>query len=58
MANKEHLALLKQGANACNEWRFYNNPIIRPDLSEANLSGANLSRTNLYKAILYRIYLN
>ena len=31
MANEEHVALLKQGAEAWNAWR-HENPDIRPDL--------------------------
>jgi hypothetical protein len=37
MANKEHLARLKQGIEAWNEWRKAH-PEITPDLTEANLS--------------------
>jgi Pentapeptide repeats (8 copies) len=51
MADTEHLALLKLGSSAWNEWRG-ENPHIVPDLShahlqQARLSGANLSRANL-----------
>ena len=56
MANKEHVALLKQGVEAWNRWRR-TNPHARPDLSQANLSGAHLyeadlSHTNLFWADL------
>ena len=56
MANDEHLALLKQGVTAWNEWRKAN-PNIRPDLrwanfSEAALHGANLSGARLFHANL------
>jgi uncharacterized protein YjbI with pentapeptide repeats len=51
MANEEHLAILKQGAEAWNKWRL-ENPTIRPDLSGADLSVANLSEANLSGAIL------
>jgi uncharacterized protein YjbI with pentapeptide repeats len=51
MANDEHVALLKQGVDAWNEWR-QNNPDIRLDLSKANLSGADLNRANLNGADL------
>src|SRR5919199_1295300 len=61
MANEEHLALLKQGVDAWNEWKA-NNPDIRPNLSfatgngltirGAKLSGIDLSRTNLSRADL------
>jgi uncharacterized protein YjbI with pentapeptide repeats len=51
MPNDEHIALLKQGAAAWNEWRFQNADtpdlrqvsLIRAILSEANLTGALLS---------------
>jgi len=61
MANPKHLAILKQGAEAWNEWRK-RHPGITPDLSDAdligkklkgvNLAGANLTRTNLSGAHL------
>jgi uncharacterized protein YjbI with pentapeptide repeats len=56
MANKEHLARLKQGVEAWNQWRR-ENPDARPDLSQANLTGAHLveadlSDTNLFWADL------
>ncbi|HAA31872.1 MAG TPA: pentapeptide repeat-containing protein [Cyanobacteria bacterium UBA8553] len=61
MANGEHLALLRQGVDAWNEWRA-NNPQIRPNLSfatgdritirESKLSGVDLSRTNLSRVDL------
>jgi hypothetical protein len=71
MANDEHVALLKQGVDAWNEWRRENSD-VRPDLSGANLGanlgavyhfeagvyGANLGRANLSKANLGRAYLN
>ncbi len=63
MANEEHLALLRQGVKAWNEWKA-KNPDIRPNLSfatgkritirEAKLSGVDLSRTNLSRADLSR----
>jgi uncharacterized protein YjbI with pentapeptide repeats len=53
MANPEHLALLKQGIRAWNEWR-QTNPDIKPNLSEADLSGVNLSGINFSKANLSR----
>ena len=48
MANEEHVAILKKGVAAWNEWRR-ENPDIRP-----NLSGANLRRAHLYGADLSR----
>ena len=41
MANDEHIAQLKKGVGAWNEWREAN-PDIRPDLEKANLRQANL----------------
>ncbi len=46
MANPEHLAKIREGVEAWNEWkeeRFE----VRPDLSEANLQGARLQGANL-----------
>src|SRR3954466_4705977 len=59
MANKKHVARLKQGVEAWNQWRRMN-PKIRPNLSRADLiraslRGADLRRTNLGKADLTRI---
>ena len=56
MANKKHVARLKQGVEAWNQWRR-ENPRIRPNLSRADLiraslRGADLRRTNLGKADL------
>ncbi len=63
MANEEHLALLRQGVEAWNQWKA-NNPEIRPNLSfatgnritirEAKLSGVDLSQTNLSRVDLSR----
>jgi uncharacterized protein YjbI with pentapeptide repeats len=62
MANPEHLAKLKEGVKAWNQWRK-ENPEIRPDLrgadlSRVNLIEADLSETNLIKANLFRADLN
>ena len=56
MATSEHLAILKQGVEAWNEWRVAN-PSIQPDVSDADLHSAglafaNLSGTNLCRADL------
>src|SRR5215203_6713785 len=56
MANKKHVARLKQGVEAWNQWRR-ENPKIRPNLSRADLiraslRGADLRRTNLGEADL------
>jgi hypothetical protein len=45
MANSEHLAKLKEGVEAWNDWRKANAEIA-PDLSRANLCGAKLSGVN------------
>jgi uncharacterized protein YjbI with pentapeptide repeats len=54
MANPDHLAVLKKGVDAWNEWRK-EHPEIRPDLRraelhKANLAGANLIRVDLTEA--------
>ena len=64
MANKEHLAKLREGVNAWNIWRVQNNWDIRPNLEEADLGGANLTnadfsgvdlrRARLFKAHLFK----
>jgi hypothetical protein len=51
MADKEHLARLKQEVHAWNRWRD-ENPEILPDLAGANLFGVNLAEANLRKATL------
>ena len=56
MANRKHVARLKQGVEAWNQWRR-NNPKIRPNLSRADLiraslRGADLRRTDLGEADL------
>jgi hypothetical protein len=71
MANDEHVALLKKGAEAWYAWRR-ENPDIRPELSGADLSGAdlggvqldgadlaeaNLAEANLFRANLWDAYL-
>ncbi|RME19735.1 MAG: pentapeptide repeat-containing protein [Deltaproteobacteria bacterium] len=52
MANPEHIAILKQGVTAWNQWRE-DNPDVRPDLSEAYLMGADMKGFNLAGASLY-----
>ena len=59
MANKEHLAILKQvvgAVEAWNQWRE-KNPDKRPDLSEATLSRNYLVRAALSEADLRGAYL-
>ena len=51
MANDEHVALLKKGVDAWNEWRL-REPLNIPDLSGTNLSGTNLTGANLTEANL------
>ena len=56
MASKKHVARLRQGVEAWNQWRR-ENPKIRPNLSRADLiraslRGADLRRTGLGKADL------
>lgn len=49
MANPEHLAILKKGVLAWNEWRR-EHPEIRPDIREADLREAKLSGALLISA--------
>jgi len=51
LANPEHLAKLKEGVEAWNQWREQN-PEIQPDLSGADLREANLSEADLSEANL------
>ena len=53
MANQNHLAVLKKGVAAWNNWRE-KNPEIQPDLSKANLRLANLREANLREAKLFQ----
>src|ERR1019366_6465076 len=53
MANSEHLAKLKEGVEAWNDWRKANTEIV-PDLSDADLSDANLRWAHLKGARLNR----
>ena len=57
MSNPEHLAKLKEGVEAWNQWRKQK-PQIQPDLcgadlSRADLYGADFSRANLSKADIH-----
>lgn len=54
MADSQHVALLKQGVEAWNQWRETNYPIV-PDLSGADLSRANLNHVNLTGAYLCEV---
>jgi hypothetical protein len=56
MANEEHLRILRSGVEKWNEWRSQN-PVVEPDLTNANLRlinlhGANLTDANLSNADL------
>jgi hypothetical protein len=62
MANEEHLARLKQGVVAWNQWREANHA-IQPDLRGADLihlglAGADLTGTNLHETDLGRANLS
>jgi uncharacterized protein YjbI with pentapeptide repeats len=51
MADETHLALLKQGVDAWNEWRVAH-AAARPDLSSASLRGLTLAKADLSGADL------
>lgn len=51
MANEEHLAILKQGVRAWNNWRS-KNPDVRPDLSSVLLDEEELSTIDFSNTIL------
>lgn len=51
MANEEHLALLRQGAETWNQWRKKHRRVI-PDLAKADLHNLNLGDVNLKQANL------
>lgn len=51
MANPEHLAIIRQGRDAWNQWRD-KHPEIIPDLRGTSLRGYDLSRMNLRRADL------
>ena len=57
MTESDHVALLRQGNAAWNDWRGAN-PAIRPDLREANLNGTNLAGALLRGADLGKADLN
>lgn len=54
MANEEHLAKLREGVEAWNEWRLKNLD-IQPDLQEEDLSGAQLKGADLGGAQLQKV---
>ena len=53
MANDEHLAKLKEGVEAWNQWRIDHPEVKRPDLSGASLGSADLRSANLRNVTLY-----
>jgi hypothetical protein len=57
MANEEHLARLKQGVEAWNQW-LWTHRDIRPNLGGADLSGAHLAGVDLGGADLDGVNLN
>lgn len=57
MANPEHLKILKQGAEAWNEWRR-EHQVVHPDLHGANFNNANLRNADLSGADLINANLN
>jgi uncharacterized protein YjbI with pentapeptide repeats len=52
MADPEHLAMLKQGSQAWNEWRRRQGEKLVPDLTEADLSRADLGGSLLSGSLL------
>ena len=56
MANEEHLAILKQGVEAWNQWREQSKETS--DLTGAQLSGAYLEGVNFRGACLHRVNLS
>jgi hypothetical protein len=52
MSNRKHLAKLKKGIKAWNQWRKEHGDVV-PDLSETNLSAANLGGAKLHGANLH-----
>jgi uncharacterized protein YjbI with pentapeptide repeats len=56
MANEEHLARLKQGVKAWNQWRAAF-PTLKPELEGADLAWADLSQANLTEANLFQVNL-
>ena len=54
MANDAHLAVLKRGVAAWNEWRAAQ-PAMRPDLSSASLRGLDLAKVDLSGADLRKV---
>ena len=57
MANPEHLAKLKEGVEAWNQWRK-DHPDVEPELRQAHLFQAFLQEVNLSKADLSYADLN
>jgi hypothetical protein len=51
LVNEDHFAILKKGIEAWNQWRDQN-PLIKPDLGEADLFREDLRRINLSGAHL------
>jgi len=56
MANKEQLAILRQGVEVWNKWRV-KNTTIEVDLSGSLLNGADLSEADLSNTYLFRTFL-
>ncbi len=52
MANPDHVAILKQGVDAWNEWRVNADLATRPDLRGVDLSGQDLALVNFENADL------
>jgi hypothetical protein len=57
MANAEHVAILKRGSTAWNQWR-HTNPHLHPDLIAANFAAADLRGADFSDTQLNGAYLN
>jgi hypothetical protein len=58
MANPEHLAILRKGVEAWNQWRIEHTDIVSPDLSGASLGEMDLRKANLRKSNLSGVHLS
>lgn len=57
MANKKHVALVKQWSSTWNEWRRAN-PEVTPNLKRADLMREHLSEADLHESNLFGVDLS